>query len=207
MANDDRRFQTERPGRRGQCAWPSWGSKITGASMGSRWAGFLLGMALGGYALAERADRDRPVHLEADRATVQDANKLATFTGNVVLTQGTLVIRADKMTVKEDANGFQHATAFGNLATFRQKRDGRDEYVEGWSERMEYDGKADKVQLFKKARLRRGQDEVHGDYISYDAVNEFFQVNGSGETSPQTHSEGRVRAVIQPKKRPDAEGR
>ena len=96
---------------------------------------------------------------------MQEANKLATFTGNVVLTQGTLIIRADKMTVKEDANGFQHATAFGNLASFRQKRDGKDEYVEGWSERMEYDSKADKVELFKKARLRRGQDEVYGDYI------------------------------------------
>lgn len=162
-----------------------------------------LNILLTGVALAERADRDKPVHLEADRATVQDANKLATFLGNVVLTQGTLTIRADKMTVKEDASGFQYATAFGNLASFRQKRDGMDEYVEGWSERMEYDGKADKVQLFKKARLRRGHDEVHGEYISYDAVNEFFQVNGSGETgaSPQTHSEGRVRAVIQPKKK------
>lgn len=159
-------------------------------------------------ALAERADSDKPVHLEADRATVQDANKLATFTGNVVLTQGTLVIRADKMTVKEDANGFQYAVAYGNLASFRQKRDGKDEYIEGWSERMEYDGKADKVQLFKKARLRRGKDEVHGDYISYHAVNEFFQVNGEAGTSTQTHAEGRVRAVIQPKKKeskPDAD--
>ncbi len=164
----------------------------------------LIGMLFNGSALAEKADRDKPVHLEADRATVQDANKLATFTGNVVLTQGTLIIRADKMTVKEDANGFQHATAFGNLASFRQKRDGKDEYVEGWSERMEYDGKADKVQLFKKARLRRGQDEVYGDYISYDAINEFFQVMGgtaSETAAPQARSEGRVRAVIQPKKK------
>jgi lipopolysaccharide export system protein LptA len=162
-----------------------------------------LGVVFTDPARAERADRDKPVHLEADRATVQDANKLATFMGNVVLTQGTLTIRADKMTVKEDANGFQYATAFGNLASFRQKRDGMDEYVEGWSERMEYDGKADKVQLFKKARLRRGHDEVHGEYISYDAVNEFFQVNGSGEASTSTpnQSEGRVRAVIQPKRK------
>jgi lipopolysaccharide export system protein LptA len=162
-----------------------------------------LGIVATSPAWAERADRDKPVHLEADRATVQDANKLATFMGNVVLTQGTLTIRADKMTVKEDANGFQYATAFGNLASFRQKRDGMDEYVEGWSERMEYDGKADKVQLFKKARLRRGHDEVHGEYISYDAVNEFFQVNGSGEgsTNTQAQSEGRVRAVIQPKRK------
>jgi lipopolysaccharide export system protein LptA len=163
---------------------------------------FLIGMFFTGSVLAEKADRDQPVHLEADRATVQDANKLATFTGNVVLTQGTLIIRADKMTVKEDTNGFQHATAFGNLASFRQKRDGKDEYVEGWSERMEYDSKADKVELFKKARLRRGQDEVYGDYISYDAINEFFQVvGGNTETAAPARSEGRVRAVIQPKKK------
>lgn len=170
----------------------------------SLFARFLIGMLFSAPVMAERADSDKPVHLEADRATVQDANKLATFTGNVVLTQGTLIIRADKMTVKEDANGFQYATAFGNLASFRQKRDGKEEYVEGWSERMEYDGKADKVQLFKKARLRRGQDEVHGDYISYDAINEFFQVNSqgqTGETSAQTQPGGRVRAVIQPKKK------
>lgn len=170
----------------------------------------LISMFSSAPVFAEKADRDKPVHLEADRATVQDSNKLATFIGNVVLTQGTLTIRADKMTVKEDANGFQHATAYGNLASFRQKRDGKDEYVEGWSERMEYDGKADKVQLFKKAKLRRGQDEVHGDYISYDAINEFFQVIGGSANEPtaQVRPDGRVRAVIQPKKKepnPDAE--
>jgi lipopolysaccharide export system protein LptA len=171
--------------------------------MKSRFVVFFMGILFMAPLLAERADRDKPVHLEADRATVQDANKLATFTGNVVLTQGTLVIRSDKMTVKEDASGFQYATAFGNLASFRQKRDGMDEYIEGWSERMEYDGKADKMQLFKKARLKRGQDEVHGDYISYDATNEFFQVTSSnnGTSSTQTSADGRVRAVIQPKKK------
>ena len=207
MANDDRKLQASAPARclERRATFP--GFNICRAGLRSRTVWFLLSMMLAGTVLAERADRDQPVNLEADRATVQDANKLATFTGNVVLTQGTLVIRADKMTVKEDANGFQYATAFGNLVSFRQKRDGKDAYVEGWSERMEYDGKADKVQLFKKARLRRGQDEVHGDYISYDAVNEFFQVNGSSETSTQTHSEGRVRAVIQPKKKPSLESR
>lgn len=81
-------------------------------------AAFLAVMLFSAPARAERADSEKPVHLEADRATVQDANKLATFIGNVVLTQGTLIIRADKMTVKEDANGFQYATAFGNLASF-----------------------------------------------------------------------------------------
>jgi lipopolysaccharide export system protein LptA len=165
----------------------------------------LLGLLSAGHVLAERADRDKPVNLEADRATVDNTSRTSVFTGNVVLTQGTLIIRADKMVVKEDTSGFRHATAFGNLVSFRQKRDGRDEYIEGWSERMEYDGKADKVQLFKKARLKRGQDEVEGDYISYDAVSEFFQVTGSNEkTDTQASPAGRVRLVIQPKSKQES---
>jgi len=108
---------------------------------------FFLGMLFAGSVLAERADRDKPVHLESDRATVENTgrsngkDRISVFTGNVVLTQGTLVIRSDKMVVKEDANGFRNVTAYGNLASFRQKRDGVNEYIEGWSERMEYDSK------------------------------------------------------------------
>lgn len=156
-------------------------------------------------ALAERTDRDKPVHLESDRATVKNTgrsnnkDRTSIFTGNVILTQGTLIIRSDKMIVKEDADGFQNAIAYGNLASFRQKRDGKNEYIEGWSERMEYDSKADKVELFKQARLRRGPDEVHGEYISYEATTEFFQVNNGPKN--KTNSESRVRAVIQPKKK------
>jgi len=165
---------------------------------------FFLGtLVVTNSALAERADRDKPVHLESDRATVENTgrsnnkDRTSVFTGNVILTQGTLIIRSDKMVVKEDEDGFKNAIAYGNLASFRQKRDGKNEYVEGWSERMEYDSKADKVELFKQARLRRGADEVHGEYISYEATTEFFQVNNG----TKTNSESRVRAVIQPKKK------
>lgn len=157
-------------------------------------------------ALAEKADRDKPIHLEADQANVDDVKQLATFTGNVTLTQGTLVIRADRMVVKQDAEGFQYGTAYGNPATFRQKREGREEYVEGRGERLEYDGRADKVQFFNRARMSLGKDEVSGNYISYDAKTEFFQVTGGGEAATETHPRGRVRAVIQPKSKPRATG-
>lgn len=164
---------------------------------------FFLGVLSAGSVLAERADSDKPVHLEADRATVENTgrsnakDRISVFTGNVVLTQGTLVIRSDKMVVNEDANGFKNMTAYGNLARFRQKRDGMNEYIEGWGERMEYDSEADKVELFDQARLKRGLDEVHGDYISYNATTEFFQVN----KGVKAKSDSRVRAVIQPKKK------
>jgi lipopolysaccharide export system protein LptA len=160
-----------------------------------------LGNSLPG--LAERADRDKPVNLEADRVDLDDAKKEAVFVGAVTLTQGTLTIKADKIIVKQDAEGFQYGIAYGNPAHFRQKREGYDEYIEGFSERLEYDGKADKMQMFTNARIQRGGDEVRGDYISYNAVTEFFQVIGGGKsTATNGNPQGRVRAVIQPKPKP-----
>ncbi|HWI14045.1 MAG TPA: lipopolysaccharide transport periplasmic protein LptA [Burkholderiales bacterium] len=151
-------------------------------------------------AYAEKADREKPINLEADRVTVDDAKQLATFEGNVVLTQGTLTIRGNRMEVRQDAEGFRQGTTWGNLAYFRQKRDGYDEYIEGWAERIEYDSKADKVQLFTRAMLKRGADEVRGNYISYDATTEFFQVIGGGTKAASAgNPQGRVRAVMQPK--------
>jgi lipopolysaccharide export system protein LptA len=160
---------------------------------------FLLVGAASLPAWAERADREKPIHLEADRVTIDDAKKISVFEGNVILTQGTLVIRADRMIVREDQQGFNHGTAFGNLAKFRQKRDGVDEYVEGEAERIEYDGKAERLQLFNRAQMKRGADEVRGSYISYDQPTEFFRVIGAAENATAGSPPGRVRAVIQPK--------
>ena len=133
----------------------------------------LLVLAWLAPAHAERADRDKPVNLEADRVTVDDIKQVATFEGNVVLTQGTLKITGDRMVVKQDADGFQYGTAWGNLASFRQKREGYDEYIEGWAQRIEYDGKAEKVQMFERAYLKKTNDDVRGNYISYDVQTEF----------------------------------
>jgi lipopolysaccharide export system protein LptA len=163
-----------------------------------------VGLGLAPPASAERADRDKPVNLEADRVDLDDAKKEAVFVGNVTLTQGTLTIRADKIIVKQDAEGFQYGIAYGNPAHFRQKRENFDEYIEGFSERLEYDGKADKVQMFTNARMQHGGDEVRGDYISYNAVTEFFQVIGAAKSSPTGDPRGRVRAIIQPKPKPGA---
>jgi lipopolysaccharide export system protein LptA len=164
----------------------------------------LLGAAFGGTppAQAERDDREKPVNIEADRMTVDDLKKESVFEGNVTLSQGTLMLRADRVVVKQDAAGFNFAYAYGKPAHFRQRREGVDEYVEGFAERMEYDGKQDKLQMFTNAQVKKGLDEVRGDYISYDAVTEFYQVVGGGkQAGTGTNPQGRVRAVIQPKKR------
>ena len=156
-------------------------------------------LALGALpALAEKADREKPMQIEADRVSLDDLNKVSVFEGNVVLTQGTLLVRADKVSVRQDADKTQYATAIGRPLSFRQKRDGADEYIEGWAERLEYDGKRNQVELFQKARLKRNNDEIRGDYIFYDAVSETFRVGPADQSRP-TASQGRVRMVIQPK--------
>jgi lipopolysaccharide export system protein LptA len=158
-------------------------------------------LALNAY--AEKADRDKPIELEADTVTVNDAKKTSVYTGNVILTQGTLTIRGDKLVVREDIEGFQHSTSYGNPTTFKQKLEGKSEYMEGSAQRIEYDGHMDKVQLYTRAWVKRGEDIVHGDYISYDASSEYAEVIGGGQqtksgTPPSPG--GRVKAVIQPKK-------
>jgi len=148
---------------------------------------------------AEQADREKPINLESDTMEVNDATQVSVYQGNVRLTQGTLLILADKLVVKQDADGFSTGTAYGNPASFRQKREASDEYIEGYAQRIEYDGKRDKVELFVNARVKRGQDEVRGSYIAYDGKTEFFQVKGGKEAVSDTNPKGRVRAVIQPK--------
>jgi lipopolysaccharide export system protein LptA len=161
----------------------------------------LIGLCTSLQAFGEAADRDKPIELEADTVTVNDAKKTSTYTGTVILTQGTLVIRADKLIVREDKEGFQHSTSTGNPTTFKQKREGKNEYMEGSAQRIEYDGRMDKVQLYTKAWVKRGEDIVHGDYISYDANAEYAEVIG-GTKSEGTPGSGRVKAIIQPKNKP-----
>ena len=159
-----------------------------------------LAILLSMHAYAEKADREKPIEIEADTVTSNDAKKTSIYTGNVVLTQGSLRIKGDKLVVREDTAGFQHGTSYGNPSTFRQKREGKDEYIEGSGERIEYDGRMDKVQLYTKAWVKRGNDIVHGDYIMYDANAEYSEVIGGGPkaATPATPG-GRVKAIIQPK--------
>jgi len=156
--------------------------------------------ALAAPAAAEKADRDKPVNLEADKVTIDDARQIALFEGNVVLTQGTLQIRGDRMEVRQDNEGFQYGTTWGSPAHFRQKREGFDEYIEGWADRIEYDGRAESMQMFNRAQLKRGQDEIRSNYVSYNTATELFKAEGRAGTFPDSAGPGtRVRGMFQPK--------
>ena len=162
----------------------------------------LLALALPAY--AEKADKEKPINLEADRISMDDIKKQQIFEGNVILTQGTLQIRTNRLVVTQDADGFQKGVATGGangLARFKQKRDGSDDYVEGEGERIEHDAREEKTEFFIRGWVKNGLDEVKGQYISYDSLTEKYVVtNGAGQTKNATGApQARVRAIIQPK--------
>lgn len=146
-------------------------------------------------ARAERADRDQPIQIEADSARMDDIQKLAVYEGKVVLRQGTLWLSAERVEVRQDAAGFTLGLATGSPVQFRQKLEGRDEFVQGWAQRLEYDARQENVRLTGDARLKKGEEELQGDLITYNAKSELFQASGGGASQ----GKGRVRAVILPK--------
>jgi len=165
-------------------------------------------------AQAEKADRGKPLTIEADQPGTLDLIKqVIVFNGNVLVAQGTMAIRADRVEVRERPDGHRSATALGTMtrpASFRQKRDGLDETIEGQAERIEYDSRGEVVKFTGSAQVRRLRgatpaDEITGNIITYDNGNETFSVQGgpaapgAGASTPGT---GRVRVVITPK--PDA---
>lgn len=160
--------------------------------------GVLCAGLLATSAHAEKADRDKPVNLEADTVTLDDIKKVSVYQGNVVLSQGTLLLRADRVQVTQNAAGLDKVSASGQPVSFRQKLDGREDYIEGFANRIEYDGATSQLELIGQAMLRRGSDELRGAQISYNANTEFYKVVGQpGAKTPS----GRVRAVIRPKPR------
>jgi lipopolysaccharide export system protein LptA len=151
-------------------------------------------------AFAEAADRDKPINFSGDSGDANMQARGGTLTGNVIITQGTLEIRANRIVFKQNADNSLSATAYGNPVAFRQKRDGVDEYYEAYAQRIEYDGSKEFLELFDRALLKRGQDEIRSNYVSYNAATELFKAEGRAGTDPDPSGPGtRVRGMFQPK--------
>ena len=164
----------------------------------------LAALAASAPAWAEKADREKEIVINADRFTADDANRVSVFEGDVVITQGTMRMTANKVTVREDPQRHKFYVAVGNPVTFREKRDNVDEYVEGYAQRAEFDDLNNLLHLYDKARVKSNQNEITGDYISYDMNKELAQVSGAppGKTPPP-NARAKV-VIIPPKKGADA---
>jgi lipopolysaccharide export system protein LptA len=158
-------------------------------------------------ALAERADRNKPMNAEADALRYDDASQTSVFSGRVVISKGTILIRGAQVEVRQDPQGHQFGIVLAGPAqpaSYRQKRDGVDEYIEGQAQRIEYDGRIDQVRFIGQALLRRYRgttlsDETAGGVIVYDNQTEVFRVDGGPASASPVNPSGRVRATLAPR--------
>lgn len=169
----------------------------------------MMGALAAPLAHAERADRDKPMNVEADHLSYDDLKQVNILTGNVVVTKGTIILKADRVEITQDPEGYQYATAFykpgGPLAYMRQKRDGIDEYIDGWAQTIYYNGKTDVATLTTQATVKRLAggtkvlDEIHGSVITYDTYNEVYTASGGKDQVNANNPSGRVRATLAPR--------
>ena len=169
---------------------------------------FLLALVLGlsAPARAEKADRSKPMNIEADALRYDDVRQVSVFTGKVQLTKGSIVIRGAQLEVRQDPDGYQFGRVTGSAeqpAFYRQKREAQEEFIEGEAETITYDGKADTVTFSNKAQLRRFRgnvlaDEITGGTIVYANLTDMFVVDGNAG-APGSGTGGRVRVTLSPK--------
>lgn len=161
-------------------------------------------------AFAAQADRDQPIRVEADAMRYDDVHQTSVFTGNVVVTKGSIVLRAGRVDLRQAPDGYQYATAIaaaGKAATFRERLDSPpgqpDQFMEGSAQRIEYDGKTGVVTLRGQAVLSRligGRlaDRSEGSVIAYNQITDVFNVDGGAQGVTPSNPNGRVRVMIAP---------
>jgi len=194
-------------------AVPCWFSHRCLRSAPALLAATLLMIASIAPARAERADSSQPLAFDAGRMVLDGKRKVRVLSGGVEISRGTLLLKAAQVELKETPQGGQFAIATaadGQFVTFRQKREGLDEHVEGQAERIEYDTRAEKVLLSGQAAMRRLRgtrvaDEVTGHLIRYDNVAELYEIDGRRPAggAPASASApapaGRVKGTLEPR--------
>ena len=173
---------------------------------------FLLAcVVLSGVARAEKADHDKPMNIESDTLRYDDVKQTSVFTGKVVVTKGSIIIRGARLDVRQDPEGNQYGLMTaepGKLAFFRQKRDTKpgtpDEFMEGEGEVIDYDGKGDIVKLHRRAQMRRYigtalNDEMSGVEIAYDNTTSVLTVDGGAVKPSAEGAAPRVRTMLTPR--------
>jgi len=161
-------------------------------------------------ALAQQGTQEEPDTLViSDTLNYDDIRKESVFTGNVVLTRGDMTLHSDKLTMREDAEGFQHGTATvegGKLVFLRQENPEKFEVLEARGQRAEYNGKTEEVEMIGKAVITRficGKpfDNIQGERVIYRQKTETYQAFGGPNSAAPG---GRVRSLATPRARADA---
>lgn len=169
----------------------------TSALVGALAALVLLAAAL--PASAEKADNTKPIRYSANSLDGNEAEQTVLLAGKVEVVQGSIVLKADRVILKQQPDGTYNVTATGKPVTFRQKMDNSDEYVDAQALRIEYIGVKELVELYEQGWIKRGKDELRGNFLTYNSGSGAFAGRGTWPPAGAAQGDGRVSGVIQPK--------
>lgn len=164
---------------------------------------FSLGAALiSATAWALPSDRDQPIRIQADSAELDDQQGVAVYRGDVIITQGTLKITGNTVTITQTANGdIDVFTAIGNLAYYEQQPSADKELVKAYGKTIQYFANNERIVLIDQAKVIQEGNTFEGEKIVYDTRRQIVnagRATGSNLSAPRP----RIDMVIQPKNKP-----
>ena len=157
-----------------------------------------------GSALANKADQDKPLVINADKVDVDDVKQSYQLNGDVLLIKGSMIAKGDKGSILVDPQGYQNIDLKGKLespATMRQRREGlADEFMQGIGRDVFYDDKKEQVILTGNATIKRllnmqMLDQLQGWQIEYEDIKESYKVRSQ---KVDTKTQPQSRAILAP---------
>ena len=160
-------------------------------------AALLLGPCFQAIALPE--DSSQPIRIQANTANLDDRRNIAVYTGDVIVTQGTMRLTGNEVTLTTDAEGeVRKIVSVGNLATFKQTPNPGKGPVNARGRTIEYYAAEERVVLINNAHLDQDGNTFEGEYVTYNVAEEVVDAGRPGENAEQPD---RIEMVIQPRNR------
>ena len=130
--------------------------------------------------LALKDDTEQPINIVSDNQDLDMANRVVTFTNNVVITQGSILIKANKVVITrpaENSGKKETVEAFGNPVTFHQLLDDG-KPVDGKANKVHYDLSDEFLTMTENAELKQLDSKINGQKITYDVKKQQLKANG-----------------------------
>lgn len=143
---------------------------------------------------ALKSDKSKPVEVEADSFNLDETTQLTVYSGNVIITQGSMEIKADKVTIHGSRGNTDKVIAVGNPVKFKQQPDGEQGLIRGEAQRFEYLVNKDTLILINKATLWQTGNTFSSDRIIYDSKRSLVKAGDNASGSK------RVKIILQPAK-------
>ncbi len=159
-----------------------------------------LAALLSSGAFALSSDREQPIQIEADKATLDNIKMIVLYKGNVIIVQGSIRINADSVTLNyTQKQEIEKVVAMGKPAFFRQRLDGGDE-IKAKAQEMEYDAFSNTLYLKRDAELRKGKGGTNtyssrAPRITYDTQRGIIKADGG------KNKKGRIKMTFKPQPR------